>query len=130
MLDPKVDLPKVHTQQRENLCRRLTLAEVKNCIQYLPNNKASGPDGSNAEFHKKFNIILINPLFEMLQSLFEAEALPPLLMEANISLVQYLRATRRMFFIQAHINFNLAKVLALRLVNILPSIIANDQTGL
>lgn len=73
----KVDLAQISSQQREDLCRPLTRSEIMKCIQLLPYNKAPGPDGFNAEFYKKFSTILVNPLFEMLQSLFEAEALPP-----------------------------------------------------
>ena len=53
----KVDLPKITDYQRDDLCKPITLGEIKNCIQLLPNNKAPGPDGFSAEFNKKFNTI-------------------------------------------------------------------------
>lgn len=43
----KVDLPKITEDQRDDLCKPITLSEIKNCIQLLPNNKAPGPDGFN-----------------------------------------------------------------------------------
>lgn len=48
----KVDLPKMTDEQRDDLCKPLSLSEIKNCIQQLSNNKAPGPDGFNAEFYK------------------------------------------------------------------------------
>lgn len=46
-------LPKVSDEQRDSLCKPITLSEIKNCIQLLPNKKAPGPDGFNAKFYKK-----------------------------------------------------------------------------
>lgn len=131
----KVDLPKISDGQRDDLCKPITLSEIKNCIQLLPNNKAPGPDGFNAEFYKKFNTILDNPLLEMLQSSFVAGALPPSLMEANISLVlkkgkpsEECSSYRPISVLNLDLKL-LAKILASRLENVLPTVIANDQTG-
>ena len=131
----KVDLPKITDGQRRNLCKPITLSEIRNCIQLLPNNKAPGPDGFNAEFYKKFNTIIGNPLFEMLQSSFVAGALPPSLMEANISLVlkkgkpsEECSSYRPISVLNLDLKL-LAKILATRLENVLPTVIANDQTG-
>ena len=41
----EADSPQITNHQREDLCRLLTLSEIKNCIQILPNDKALGPDG-------------------------------------------------------------------------------------
>ncbi len=57
----KVELPQITNQQREDLCRPLTLGQIKTCIQLLPNSTALGPDGFNTEFFKKFSAILANP---------------------------------------------------------------------
>lgn len=131
----KVHLPQITSQQREDRCRPLTQSEIKNCIQILPNNKAPGPDGFNAEFYKKFNTILVNPLFEMLQASFGAGALPLSLMEANISLVlkkgkppEECSSYRPISVLNLDMKL-LARVLASRLENVLPAIIINDQTG-
>lgn len=131
----KVNLPKISDSQRDVLCKPIALSEIKNCIQLLPNNKAPGPDGFNAEFYKKFNTILDHPLLEMLQSSFVAEALPPSLMEANISLVlkkgepsEECSSYRPISILNLDLKL-LAKILASRLEKVLPTVIANDQTS-
>lgn len=53
----------------------------------LKDNKAPGPDGFTAEFYKKFQGIIIDLLYDMIQSTFESGSLPPSMMEANISLI-------------------------------------------
>lgn len=135
----KVNLPKISYSQRDGLCKPIALSEIKNCIQLIPNNKAPGPDDFNAEFYKKFNTILDHPLLEMLQSSFVAEALPPSLMEANISLVlkkgkpsEECSSYRPSYRLRTVLHLDLkllAKILASRLEKVLPTVIANDQTG-
>lgn len=130
-----LNLPKVTEIQRDDLCKPITQSEILKVIQMLPNNKAPGPDGFTGEFFKKFSKILTSPLHKMLLSSFEAGTLPPSLMEANISLIlkkgkppEECASYRPISVLNLDLKI-LAKVLAVRLEPILPSIVENDQTG-
>uniref|UniRef100_A0AAQ6AKY8 Reverse transcriptase domain-containing protein n=1 Tax=Amphiprion ocellaris TaxID=80972 RepID=A0AAQ6AKY8_AMPOC len=130
-----LDLPQITEIQKEELSKPITRSEILKIIQRLPNNKAPGPDGFNGEFYKKFSQILLSPLSEMVDSSFASGALPPSLLEANISLVlkkdkppEECSSYRPISVLNIDLKI-LAKTLASRLETILPSIIHNDQTG-
>lgn len=131
----RLNLPKITETQRDDLCRPITQSEILKIIQLLPNNKAPGPDGFSGEFYKKFSKILISPLSEMFQSSYVVGALPPSLMEANISLVlkkgkppEDCASYRPISVLNLDLKI-LSKILAIRLESMLPSIVKNDQTG-
>uniref|UniRef100_A0A3P9CFW2 Uncharacterized protein n=1 Tax=Maylandia zebra TaxID=106582 RepID=A0A3P9CFW2_9CICH len=112
-----LNLPKVTEIQRDDLCKPIKQSEILKVIQMLPNNKAPVPDGFSGEFFKKFSKILTSP------------------MEANISLIlkkgkppEECASYRPISVLNLDLKI-LAKVLAIRLEPILPSIVKNDQTG-
>ena len=50
----KYNFPKLNQEEMENLNRPNTSTDIETVIRNLPTNKSPGPDGSTAEFYKKF----------------------------------------------------------------------------
>uniref|UniRef100_A0A803U0T4 Reverse transcriptase domain-containing protein n=1 Tax=Anolis carolinensis TaxID=28377 RepID=A0A803U0T4_ANOCA len=80
-----IKLSKLTDQPRESLNNTITTFEIDNAINKLKSNKAPGPDGFTAIFHKTFKEEL-GPLEVMNQALTNKQ-IPESWKEANIILI-------------------------------------------
>jgi len=115
--------------------RDFSVKEIVSAIGAMQSGKSPGPDGFPNEFFKKFS----NQLAPLLLSVFEeslvTNSLPLTMRQAVISLL--LKKDKNPLNCSSYrpvslLNTDakiLAKILARRLENIIPSIISSDQTG-
>lgn len=130
-----LDIPSINERDKKLLEESITLEEVGIAIQSLQSSKAPGPDGYTPEFYKKF-LADIAPLFlDVFNESFERGLLPATFYQASISLLHKKDkdpldpASYRPVSLLNVDNKILAKIMAIRLENILPKIIHEDQTG-
>ncbi|KAF7655329.1 hypothetical protein LDENG_00057590 [Lucifuga dentata] len=105
-------------------------------INNLQNNKTPGPNGLTPEFFlKSFQNLLVDPLLKMLSHSFDSNNLPSTMMHANIPLilkrgkpVEECASYRPIALLDVDRKI-LAKILAKKLEQIPPDLIAVDQTG-
>ncbi len=99
----------------------------------MQNAKSPGPDGFPSEFYKKCKNKLSPLLSNVFEESFSSGTLPPTMRQAVISLIFKKNKDPLdcgSYRPISHLNVDskiLAKMLARRLENVLPSIISNDQ---
>lgn len=128
-------IPSLDATSASDLEQPITLDEISSAIRAMQSGKCPGPDGFPVEFYKKFSGLLTPLLLEMLNESFTSSCLPPSLRQTSISLI--LKKNKDPLLCSSYrpislINVDaklLAKVLAMRLDSILPSLISHDQTG-
>lgn len=101
----------------------------------MQNNKAPGPDGFSVEFLKKFQDKLSPLLHAVYDESLERGTFPPTLSQASISVLlkkdkdpNFFSSYRSLSLINIDAKI-LAKALASRLENIVPTIVSHEQTG-
>ena len=110
-------------------------AEVQEAIGQLQSGKSPGPDGFVVEFYKAYSTLIIPHLANVYNESFNSGRLPPTLSEANISLLlkkdkDPLECNNYRPISLLNVDQKiLAKVLATRLQQALPTLISTDQTG-
>lgn len=104
-------------------------------MKSMQNNKAPGPDGYPVEFFKRFQHKLAPLLHSVYIESLQNGSLPPTLRQASISLLlkkdkdpKLCSSYRPLSLINVDAKI-LAKALAHRLENILPTIVSEEQTG-
>ena len=130
-----LSIPGLDAASASGLEQPITLEEISRAICAMQSGKCPGPDGYPIEFYKKFSDQLAPLLLEMLNESFTNSCLPPTLRQTSISLI--LKKNKDPLLCGSYrpislINVDaklLAKVLAMRLDSILPSLISTDQTG-
>ncbi|KAF7704191.1 hypothetical protein HF521_021263, partial [Silurus meridionalis] len=130
-----LNLLELTEDQRQTLNKPIELSEILNCINSLSKGKAPGPDGFTVEFFQKFKMELASLIHEMIQYSFGTNKLPGSMTEANICVFlkkgkcpEECRSYRPISLLNVDTKI-LAKILAIRLESILPTIINPDQTG-
>ncbi len=127
--------PQIDMNVASELGRPISLLEVQEAIKTMQNGKSPGPDGFTVEFFKAYSVLLAPILVRMFNDSFSEGKLPATPYEASISLL--LKKDRNPASCGSYrpvslLNVDskiLAKVLAVRLQNVMSSIISLDQTG-
>lgn len=129
------NIPSLSPDLRKRLEEPISLAEIALAISSMQSGKCLGPDGFLAELLKKFSLMLPPLLHKVLSESCRQGSLPPSCTEACIMLTAK-KATDPMecasYRSISLLNTDpkiLAKILAHRLENALPTIIPKDQTG-
>lgn len=131
----KLTMPKISYCDREMLNAPLQLSEIKEAIQLMNNGKSPGPDGYPVEFYKKFSDQLAPLLLEMFNHSYSLGSLPPTLTQAAISLIhkkgkEPLNCTSYHPISLLSVDVKIpAKALDCRMESVMPSVVAEDQTG-
>lgn len=130
-----LNIPGLSTEDQKILEKPITKEEIAKAISSLNSGKSPGPDGFPAEFFKSFSSLLSPQLCAVLSDSLKLGRLPASLTEACITLVAKrgkdpvnCSSYRPISLLNVDAKI-LAKVLALRLEYILPSVISVDQTG-
>ena len=130
-----LEIPTVDEQSKMSLDNPITLDEINIAIASMQSGKSPGPDGFSTEFFKKFSPKLSPLLKSLFDDCLESSNLPPTLRQASISLLLKkgrdplsCSSYRPISLLNVDIKI-LAKVLALHLESVLPTIISSDQTG-
>ena len=128
-------IPAISSDYKELLEQPITQQEVISAIFSMQSQKSPGPDGFSLEFYKKFSIQLSSHLTLVLTESLEKGVLPPTMAQACISLLAKggkdpldCASYRPISLLNNDVKI-LAKVLARRLEDVLPSVISPDQTG-
>ena len=131
----KLDMPRISLEDRQLLDSPLQLSEITAAIRSMHNGKSPGPDGFPVEFYKTFLDKLAPLMLDMFQQSHQQGALPHTLTQASISLILKkgkaplsCSSFRPISLLPVDVKV-LAKVFALRLESVVPSIISEDQTG-
>lgn len=131
----KLTLPEVTLNDNQLLEAPLSITEIKQAICSMHSGKSPGPDGYPVEFFKQFSDLLAPLLLDMFEHSCRQGILPPTLMRASISLIhkkdkdpQNCASYRPISLLSVDVKI-LAKVLARRLENVMPTVISEDQTG-
>ncbi len=127
--------PQIDMNVASELGRPISLLEVQEAIKTMQNGKSPGPDGFTVKFFKAYSVLLAPILVRMFNDSFSEDKLPATPYEASISLL--LKKDRDPASFGSYrpvslLNVDckiLAKVLAVRLQNVMSSIISLDQTG-
>lgn len=131
----KLQIPTISLENKNLLDQPISKDEIKQAIQNMQNSKCPGPDGYSAEFYKalieQVSPLLLNVYNEALQT----GSLPPTLYDACISLIYKTNkdpldpGSYRPISLLNVDNKILAKILAMRLESVLPTVVSPDQTG-
>lgn len=130
-----IAFPQLNDTQMAMLDAPLTLDEVTTAIASFARSKASGSGGSPIEFYAQYSEILTPKLLSLYNHLFDSFTLPPSMSEAVIILIPKLgkdpglpESYKPISLLQVDIKI-LAKVLALRLNQVILTLIHADQAG-
>lgn len=130
-----LNIPSISEETRLDLDRELEFEEIVNAINSMNSNKAAGPDGIPIDIYKEFKEKLISPLLDMFTEAFQQGCLPFSLRSALITLI--LKPEKPPIECGSYRPISLlnsdakiiAKVLAMRLEEVLPQLIHPDQNG-
>ena len=113
----------------------VTLEELGFALKQLPNNKSPGSDGFTTEFYKFFWPDLKHIIFENVQYAFEAEILSLDQRRALLTLlpksgkdIRFLDNWRPLSLLNTDYKI-LAKLLSIRLQNVIDTLVSEDQVG-
>lgn len=131
----QVDFPQVSEDVKNRLDEPITADEITVAISSMQSGKSPGPDGFPSEFYRASSAKLVPLLASVLEESFRAGGLPPTFNQACITLIakkgkdpEDCASYRPISLLNADVKI-LAKVLARRLEDALPSVIHTDQTG-
>ena len=128
-----IGLAKLNQEEKEKSSSVLTLREFEVALFKLPNGKSPGPDGLTTEFYKQFWDVLGNDLLEVITSSYERGLLTESQRLASIKClpkkgdIKDVKNWRPISLLNVDYKI-LAKVLSLRLLELLPSVISEEQT--
>lgn len=122
-------VPTIDSVSKLQLEEPNTMEEIAEAAHAMQGGKSPGPDGYPMEFYKQFlNSLLINMFIKSV-------SLPLSLTQASISLILkrnkdpvFCVSYRPILLLNVDVKL-LAKLLAMRLESVLPSVISSDQTG-
>lgn len=131
-----LNIPKLCDDSVKKLEEPISHIEITKAISSMQSNKCPGPDGFPSEFFKKFSQSLLPLLCSVLLEFCKLGQLPQSFSEAYITLIAKkgknptnCASYRPISLLNTDAKI-LAKVLAHRLENLLPTIIYKDHTGL
>ena len=81
------NLPRLNTEEIENMNRPIISTEIETVIKNLPTNKSTGPDGFTGKIYQTFRKELTPNLLKLFQNTAEGGTLPNSLYEATIILI-------------------------------------------
>lgn len=120
---------------RERLDRPITKEEIELAVSSLQSGKSPGPDGFPTEFFRSFSSLLVPHLSLVLSDSFKQNKLPVSFSEATITLIAKKEkdptqssSYRLISLLNVDVKI-LAKIMAHRVENVLPSVISIDQNG-
>ena len=128
-------IPQLSEEQSNFLDSPISILEIDKAISTLQSGKSPGEDGFPVEFFKIMKGKINNLLLRVFNKSFEESRLPESLYRANITLIPKkdrnpeLCSSYRPISLLNVDNKILSKILALRLENIVSSIVDADQTG-
>lgn len=130
-----LNLPKLSEEDMRYLERPITLEEVNKTIQSLPSGKTPGIDGIPSEFYKRFAEDLGPEMLKTFSSAIDMGQLPPSMTESIITLI--LKKGKVPLECGSYRPISLlccdeklfTKVCAIRINNVITSIIHPDQVG-
>lgn len=130
-----LDFPVVNVDVAQKLDLPLTVEEITLAMRSMQNNKTPGLDGFPVEFFKRFQDKLSPLLHAVYIESLQHGTLPPTLRQASISLLlkkdknpDLCSSYRPLSLINVDAKI-LAKALAHRLENVVPTIVSQEQTG-
>lgn len=130
-----MNIPQISEDQVNLLESPISLLEVDEDISTLQSGKSPGEDGFPIEFFKVMKGKINNLLLRVFNKSFEDSKLPDSMYRANITLIlkknrnPELCSSYRPISLLGADNTILLKILALRLEQVLTSIVDADQTG-
>ena len=83
----KHNLLRLNQEEKENINRPITSAEIETVIKNLPTNKSPGPDGFTGKVYPTFIENLTPILLKFFQNIAEGGTLPNSFYEATITLI-------------------------------------------
>ena len=129
------DFPTLSVEDQELLDSPMKLSELEIALAAMKGGKAAGPDGLPIDILKTFKDKLLPPFLDMLEDAFKINSLPPSLSKALIMNIlkpgkppSKCESYRPISLLNADAKL-IAKVIAKRLDNLLPSLIHVDQNG-
>uniref|UniRef100_A0A8C5LMR6 Reverse transcriptase domain-containing protein n=1 Tax=Leptobrachium leishanense TaxID=445787 RepID=A0A8C5LMR6_9ANUR len=130
-----VNLPYISSSQSADLLAAFTEEEVHKAIKALPKNKAPGPDGFTNLYYQKFAPSLVPTLTLVFNDIKNTGIIPPEMLQATVVTLpkpgkppSHCANFRPISLLNVDAKLY-AKLLANRLAPLLPSLIANEQTG-
>lgn len=130
-----LQFPQVLEENKAELAKPITEAEIRAAIRALPRNKTPVSDGVPAEFYATYTTILVPHLKQLYQSSLEAGTLPNTTLQALVvSLLKPDRTGTDMAGYRPLSLLNtdykiLSKLLAARIQQLIPHLIHIDQNG-
>lgn len=125
---------RITEEDSQSLKKTISVGEVKNAIRNHSNDKATGPDGLPVEFYKANEEWICQDLHELYTKAYENVSLGELINKGIIKLLpkegdkSLIKNWRPITLLNVSYKI-LAKVLALRIENVLPKFIFPTQIG-
>ena len=131
------NLDTIDEDQASDLDSQITIEELDAIVEGLKNGKSPGYDGLTAEFYKKFWGSIRNIIYNVFLEAIEAKSLPPSLRVGIITLLPKPKSVEELHHIAnwrpiTLLNNDykiLTHLIKKRLLNVIPQIISNCQSG-
>lgn len=131
----KLPLPTLSTEEVEALDAPIMTLEIELAIASLPPSNTPCPDGLPGDWYKQYAETIAPKLQQLFSHCFQNNSLPPTIYGAHIILTpkpgkdpKHCTSYRSISLLNYDLKI-LAKVLATKLVKILPDLVDIDQTG-
>lgn len=130
-----IELPTISVDEKDSLDTPVSEKEIQQAIKSLSTGKCCGDDGYSSEFFKCFHNALTPILKLLFNDITLHQAMPLTMRQASISLItkpgkDHLQMGNYRPLSILNTDYKLfAKVLAMRIEKVIPSLIHVDQTG-